>query len=259
MATAGRHGEEVTRPPRPRTRALHAAVFDLDNTLVRGSSLFHFGVMLARTGVLPWRHVARHVGSEAAYVVRRREPDGIGPRVAESVLGLVAGLPQGRMLDLAEEYAEQHLGRHLVAEVHLQVRDLRRAGYLTLIATASPQELATAVAARLGMSGAIGTEAEVQAGRYTGRLVGPLCHGPEKARRVRQFLAERGIDPAGSLAFSDSANDVPLLSMVGLPVATNPDRELARIARANGWWVLRSGDGGVPAEESEYPVFPYPF
>ena len=215
--------------------------------------------MLARGGVLPWRHVARHVGTEAAYVVRRREPEGIGPRVADSVLGLVAGLPQGRMLDLAEEYAEHHLRRHLVAEVHLQVRDLRRAGYLTLIATASPQELATAVAARLGMSGAIGTEAEVRDGRYTGRLAGSLCHGRQKARRVRQLFAERGIDAAGSLAFSDSANDVPLLSMVGHPVATNPDRELARIARANGWWILRSGDAAAPAEECEYPAFPYPF
>jgi HAD superfamily hydrolase (TIGR01490 family) len=245
-------------PRRSRGGPARAAIFDLDNTLVRGSSLFHFGVMLARRRVVPWHQVLRHAGTEAAYVLRRREPD-CAALVAERVLGAAEGMPQGRILDLAEEFASERLRVHLVPEVHLQVRDLRQAGYLTVVATASPQELASAVASQLRMDAAIGTEAEVSAGRYTGRLAGPLCHGPEKARRVRQFLQERGIDPDDCLAFSDSANDVPLLGLVGQPVATNPDRELQQIARTNGWWILRSSPVADAYPETSPPIYPHPY
>ena len=234
-------------------------MFDLDNTLVRGSSLFHFGVLLARRREVAWHQVLRHAGAEASYVIRRREPDGIGPTVAARALGVASGMSQGRILDLAQEFAEERLRDRLVPEVHLQVRDLRQAGYLTLLATASPQELASAIAARLRMDGAIGTEAEVRDGRYTGRLAGPLCHGAEKARRVAAVLRERGIDPRECLAFSDSVNDVPLLALVGHPVATNPDPELQRIARANGWWILRSSPADDAHPEVSPPAFPHPY
>jgi HAD superfamily hydrolase (TIGR01490 family) len=218
-----------------------AAVFDLDNTLVRGSSLFHFGREMVRRRRLKARHVIRFAGAEAGYVLRRGEPTGISSTVADRTLGLVAGMRQSDLLDLAVEFAETRLHRHLSFHVYQQVIGFKRAGFTTVLATASPQELAGAVAAALGMSAAIGTVSEVTDGMYTGRLCGPVAHGPVKAQRVRALLAEHGLDARRSWAFSDSVNDLPLLTLVGNPVATHADPELRVIARTNGWRILTDG------------------
>src|SRR5439155_26338517 len=87
----------------------------------------------------------------------------------------------------------------------------------------------------LGLDGVVGTRAEVVDGRYTGELDGEMCHGPEKARRVAQLAGENDIDLDRSYAYSDSVNDLPLLELVGFPVAMNPDRALRQIARQRGW------------------------
>lgn len=224
-----------------------AAVFDLDNTLVRGSSLFHFGREMVRRRRLKARHVLRFTGAEAGYVLRRGEPTGISSTVADRTLALVAGMRQADLLDLAVEFAETRLHRHLSTEVYQQVIGFKRAGFTTVLATASPQELAGAIAAALGMSAAIGTVSEVTDGVYTGRLGGPVTHGPMKAQRVRALLAERGLDARRSWAFSDSVNDLPLLTLVGNPVATNADPELRAIARTNGWRELCPGDEAASA------------
>lgn len=224
-----------------------AAVFDLDNTLVRGSSLFHFGREMVRRRRLKARHVFRFAGAEAGYVLRRGEPTGISSTVADRTLALVAGMRQADLLDLAVDFAETRLHRHLSMDVYRQVLLFKRAGYTTVLATASPQELAGAIAAALGMSAAIGTVSEVTAGVYTGRLCGPVAHGPAKAQRVRALLVEHGLDARRSWAFSDSVNDLPLLTLVGNPVVTNADPELAAIARTNGWRAIRSREATGPA------------
>lgn len=232
-----------------------AAVFDLDNTLVRGSSLFHFGREMVRRRRLKARHVIRFAGAEAGYVLRRGEPTGISSTVADRTLGLVAGMRQSDLLDLAVEFAETRLHRHLSLHVYQQVIGFKRAGFTTVLATASPQELAGAVAAALGMSAAIGTVSEVTDGVYTGRLCGPVAHGPVKAQRVRALMAEHGLDARRSWAFSDSVNDLPLLTLVGNPVATNADPELRAIARTNRWRELRRGDetASAAALQAFYP------
>lgn len=233
-----------------------AAVFDLDNTLVRGSSLFHFGREMVRRRRLKARHVIRFAGAEAGYVLRRGEPTGISSTVADRTLALVAGMRQADLLDLAVEFAETRLHRHLSMDVYRQVLHFKQAGYTTVLATASPQELAGAIAAALGMSAAIGTVSEVTSGVYTGRLCGPVTHGPAKAQRVRALLVEHGLDARRSWAFSDSVNDLPLLTLVGNPVVTNADPELAAIARTNGWRAIRSRE--VTDSSTAVPEF-YPF
>lgn len=234
-------------------------MFDLDNTLVRGSTLFHFGVHLARRRMIPLRHVVRFAAAETSYVWRRSEPVGVAGDAAERALGLVAGARQDRLLDLVEEFVSERLPRILVAEVCLQVMDFRRAGFATFVATASPQELASAVASHLGMSGAVGTVAETIDGSYTGRLVGPVAHGSAKAARVRQVFDEHGLDASRAWAFSDSVNDLPLLSMVGTPVATRPDRDLRSVAEVNGWRVLDPERFPEPSWDRLQSIFPYPY
>ncbi len=93
------------------------------------------------------------------------------------------------------------------------------------------------IAQRLGLTGALGTVAETEDGVYTGRLVGDLLHGPAKAEAVKALARREGLDLSRCTAYSDSANDLPLLQLVGHPCAINPDSELLEHARDNNWMI----------------------
>ncbi|HEY0773094.1 MAG TPA: HAD family phosphatase, partial [Nocardioidaceae bacterium] len=103
--------------------------------------------------------------------------------------------------------------------------------------TAAPIEIATIIAQRLGLTGALGTVSEHVDGVYTGRLVGDLLHGPAKAEAIRALADREGLDLSRCSAYSDSFNDLPMLSLVGDPCVINPDHRLRDHARANGWRV----------------------
>jgi phosphoserine phosphatase len=107
------------------------------------------------------------------------------------------------------------------------------------ICTAASQEMAELMAMVLTFDGAVGTVYETEDGRYSGRLGGRFNYREGKADAVRDLAAAEGIDLAASYAYSDSESDLPMLRAVGHPVAVNPDTELARIAREEGWEVLR--------------------
>ena len=91
----------------------------------------------------------------------------------------------------------------------------------------------------LRFDGALGARSEVVDGHYTGRSAGPFTYREGKAQAVRELAAAQGIDLAESYAYSDSESDLPMLRAVGHPVVVNPDAELARVARAEGWEVMR--------------------
>ena len=122
-------------------------------------------------------------------------------------------------------------GTRALAQQHLD------AGQRVWLVTATPVELASIIARRLGLTGALGTVAEVVDGKYTGRLVGELMHGPAKAEAVLALAEREGLDLARCTAYSDSANDLPMLSLTGTAVAVNPDTELRAIARSRGWLI----------------------
>jgi phosphoserine phosphatase len=108
-------------------------------------------------------------------------------------------------------------------------------GQRVWLVTAAPVEIASLIARRLGLTGALGTVAEHLDGVYTGRLVGDMLHGPAKAIAVQALAEREGLDLAACSAYSDSANDLPMLSLVGDPCAINPDPKLRSYARAHGW------------------------
>jgi HAD superfamily hydrolase (TIGR01490 family) len=122
-------------------------------------------------------------------------------------------------------------GTRALAQMHLD------AGQRVWLVTATPVELASIIARRLGLTGALGTVAEVRAGVYTGRLVGEPLHGPAKAEAVRALAAREGLELDRCAAYSDSVNDMPMLSLVGRAVAVNPDSALRLEARSHGWEV----------------------
>ena len=122
-------------------------------------------------------------------------------------------------------------GTRALAQLHLD------AGQRVWLVTAAPVELGRVIAMRLGLTGALGTVAEIEDGAYTGRLVGDLLHGPAKADAITALATEEGLDLARCTAYSDSANDLPMLSLVGHAVAVNPDATLRREARRRNWEV----------------------
>jgi len=110
-------------------------------------------------------------------------------------------------------------------------------GQRVWLVTAAPIEIAQIIARRLGLTGAMGTVAEHVDGVYTGGLIGDLLHGPAKAEAIRALAAREGLDLSLCSAYSDSANDLPMLELVGDPCAINPDAKLRAHARAEGWRV----------------------
>jgi phosphoserine phosphatase len=132
-------------------------------------------------------------------------------------------------------------GTRRLAQRHLE------SGERVWLVSAAPVEIGRVIAARLGLTGAIGTVAEVIDGTYTGRLVGDLMHGPAKVEAVTQLAEVEGLDLARCAAYSDSVNDLPMLSAVGRAVAINPDGMLLRQARERGWEVrdFRTGRRAV--------------
>ena len=123
------------------------------------------------------------------------------------------------------------------------------AGHQVWLVTAAPVELAGVIAQRLGLTGALGSTAEQLDGIYTGRLTGPLLHGPAKAEAVQGLVQRHGLELGRCFAYSDSFNDMPLLSLVGHPCAINPDRRLLQHAEEHDWQVrdYRSGRRAVRA------------
>jgi HAD superfamily hydrolase (TIGR01490 family) len=214
-----------------------AAFFDLDRTLMAGSSAFQFGRAAYRNGLVSRRRLAadawenlrfRLNGSTDAWTDALRERTGDllrGVRVrdlqrlAPDVLAGVLPRLYPRMLQIA--YGHQDAGRPI------------------FICTAASQEMAELMAIVLTFDGAVGSVSEVVDGQYTGRAGGPFTYREGKAAAIRELAAREQIDLAASWAYSDSESDLPMLRLVGHPVAVNPDAELARVARAEGWEIMR--------------------
>jgi HAD superfamily hydrolase (TIGR01490 family) len=234
------------------THPTAAAFFDVDNTMMVGASIFHFAKGLAARDFFSWRDLVTFTVKQARLRVRG-ELHGDMHKTRESALAFVAGKKVAEIVALGEEIYDEELadriwsGTLAIAQQHLD------AGERVWLVTATPVELATIIARRLKLTGALGTVAESADGIYTGRLVGDVLHGEAKARAVRELAVREGLDLGQCSAYSDSINDVPLLSLVGHAVAVNPDSALRAEAKQRGWAIkdFRTGRKaakiGIPA------------
>jgi HAD superfamily hydrolase (TIGR01490 family) len=213
-----------------------AAFFDLDKTLVPGSSLFLLARGMYDRDFYRVRDILKFAVGQAAYRIAGAESGRSVERTRDSSLEFAKGHSQDEMRALGREIADERILPRVYPDIAQIVRQHDEAGDLTFLTTATPIEVAEIVAHGLGMTGAMGTISEVDsAGRYTGRLVGELLHGPAKAKAAAELSARHGIELRDCAAYSDSINDLPLLESVGAPHAVNPDHQLRRIARARGW------------------------
>jgi HAD superfamily hydrolase (TIGR01490 family) len=224
---------EAALAPAPDPTA--AAFFDIDNTMMQGASIYWFARGLAARKYFTTGDLIRFGWKQTRFRLLAREHAGTMSQAREAALAFIDGWKVADIERLADEIFDELMepriwaGTRALAQLHLD------AGQRVWLVSAAPVEIGRVIAARLGLTGAIGTVAEIRDGAYTGRLVGELMHGPAKADAVHQLAAVEGLDLARCTAYSDSSNDLPMLSAVGHAVAVNPDATLLRQARQQRW------------------------
>jgi HAD superfamily hydrolase (TIGR01490 family) len=215
-----------------------AAFFDLDKTLMAGSSGMPFARVAARHGIVSRRQLVRWAVEHLRYRLR-----GASDEETREVLKVARGLISGvSALEIDRMGAEVMAA--ILPRIYPQMLDElyahQDAGRATFIVSAAGDNLISALARVLGADGGIGTRYEVDGdGRFTGRLDGPFVYGEGKVEAMQRFAAQHEIDLAESHAYSDSSSDLPMLRAVGNPVAVNPDPHLAAVAKQEGWRVMR--------------------
>lgn len=214
-----------------------AAFFDLDRTLIAGSSAFALAAAARSMKMMPTHELARDAVTAATFKLRGDHGTGASDSARDRILGFITGHRQDDLAALNERVLPVLLGK-VRPEARRLVDLHRHAGRATFIVSAAPHEIVEPLALSLGMTGAIGTRGEVVDGVYTGELDGPFCYGPGKVEAIEQLARWEGLDLAQCYAYSDSASDLPMLLAVGHPVAVNPDARLERVAREHGWPIV---------------------
>ncbi|SHI09343.1 HAD family hydrolase [Streptomyces sp. 3214.6] len=230
-----------------------AAFFDLDNTVMQGAALFHFGRGLHKRKFFETRDLVRFAWQQAWFRLAGVEDPEHMQEARDSALSIVQGHRVAELMSIGEEIYDEYMaeriwpGTRALAQAHLD------AGQKVWLVTAAPVEIAQVIARRLGLTGALGTVAESVDGVYTGKLVGEPLHGPAKAEAVRALAAAENLDLSRCAAYSDSHNDIPMLSLVGHPYAINPDTKLRKHAH-NLDWRLRDYRTGRKAAKVGIPA-----
>jgi HAD superfamily hydrolase (TIGR01490 family) len=227
--------EEIDHVPPEHGRG--AAFFDLDRTLMAGSSGLYWARAARGAGLLTRRRMARYGWQNVKFRLQG-STDQATDRVRREVGEMIAGQ---RVVDLQRLAPKVLAG--VLPRLYSQMLEVayahQDAGRPVYICTAASQEMAEMLAHVLGFDGALGARSEVVDGRYTGRAAGPFTYREGKAEAMRDLAATEGIDLAASYAYSDSESDLPMLRTVGHPVAVNPDAELGRVAGEEDWEVMR--------------------
>jgi HAD superfamily hydrolase (TIGR01490 family) len=218
--------------------AVEAVFFDLDKTVIAKASMMAFARDFRRQGLLTRRSLAKGLWLQMVYVQLGAGSKKLA-RIRRSVLALTRGWDQAQVRRVVGEKLSAAIDPITFAEAKDLIDEHRRAGRIVYLVSAAPSEIVEPVAEHLGAHGAIASVARVGAdGCYTGDLE---CYpyGQEKAALIRHLAGRDGLDLTASFAYSDSATDLPMLEIVGHPVAVNPDRPLRRIAQVRGWEILR--------------------
>jgi HAD superfamily hydrolase (TIGR01490 family) len=214
-----------------------AAFFDLDKTLMEGSSALHFGRAAYRAGMVSRRQLASDAWANLRFRLHGSTDQGTD-ELRQRILDAIAGQ---RAVDLARMGPDVLTGilPLIYREVLEEAYGHQDAGRRVYIVTAASQELAEVLAHVLVLDGGIGMRSEVRDGVYTGKPAGPFTYREGKAVAIRELAEREGIDLSESYAYSDSESDLPMMRAVGHPVAVNPDRALERVAREQGWRIMR--------------------
>jgi HAD superfamily hydrolase (TIGR01490 family) len=219
-------------------RKIEAAFFDVDNTILRGSSSFLFGKAAFKKGFFKRRDFWRMAWEQARFISRGEKLNSLDV-IRDKALSLVAGHRAVDLTDLTDLVYKEYISPKLWPETVRIAQEHIKAGREVWLVTATPKEIAEVIAHRLGLTGGLGTLVEVGAdGVLTGKLVGQTLHGKAKRKAVKALAVERNISLKRSYAYSDSVNDLPMLNAVGNPNCVNPDVALRFYAKEASWPIL---------------------
>lgn len=213
-----------------------AAFFDLDRTLISGASAFPIGVEAWRQGLASNKDVRSWALSALGFLVLGDRGD-----IATDARTMFLSRIEGTSADSMDAMGTAVLPK-LVSRVRPESKKLlkmhKEAGRDTWIVSASPTVIVDPLARALGMEGGLGTSGKVVEGHYTGELDGPFMYGAGKAEAIEKLASERGYDLERCYAYSDSVSDLPMMELVGHPVAVNPDGPLDDVAHERGWPIV---------------------
>ncbi|POH70344.1 HAD-IB family hydrolase [Cryobacterium zongtaii] len=213
------------------------AFFDVDNTLLRGASLYHLGVGAWRMRFISLADILAFGWNQTRFLAVGEDGVNIA-RLRMRAMDIITGHTRDELVGLSHDIFDSRLIHRLWPETVAVAHAHLKAGREVWLVTATAQEVADVIAERLDLTGALGTKLATVDGIFTGQLVDGICHGSRKAVVARGLAEDRGIDLALCWAYSDSHNDIPLLELVGNPVAVNPDTTLRRYALARGWPIM---------------------
>jgi len=228
----------MTPPRNSSAGSARVLVFvDVDNTLVKGASIYMFAIEAWKSGFIKWHHVIPALFQQR-YFIRKGETTKRVKSTRERAQALVAGHKVRDFEKVAESAWRRSIAPKVFPEMIERINHHKSQGHEIWLLTASPQGLASVMARDLTLTGAIGTTLEEKDGAFTGEIDGELLHGPLKAKAAVQHALESGVNLAHCYAYSDSAADIPLLESVGHPVAVNPDHTLLAHATEQSWPIL---------------------
>jgi HAD superfamily hydrolase (TIGR01490 family) len=224
-------------PQTPKPIKIEAAFFDLDNTLLRGASSFLFAKAAFERKFVNRRELWRFAWQQFKFITRGESAKMLA-HIEDRAMSLVVGQSAKALESLVgitwEEYVKAKMWPETVRIAQEHVKNGRE----VWIITAAPVQMGQYIAKQLGLTGALGTVLEVKDGLLTGEFEGRPLHGEEKAVAIKKLAKDRGISLKRSYAYSDSHNDLYMLTRVGHPVAVNPDKTLERYAKAAHWKIL---------------------
>ena len=211
-----------------------AAFFDLDKTIIAKSSVLAFGRPFYREGLLSKRAIVRSAYALVVFMLVGADENKM-EKLRVAMLGMIRGWNRDHVAEIVRETLDEVVMPIIFAEALDLIAEHQREGRTVVIVSSAPEEVVAPLGEYLGVDEVIATRAEVDDdGNYTGELA-YYGYGPHKASAIEELAAREGIDLSESYAYSDSVTDEPMLRLVGHPVAVNPDKELARVARAEGW------------------------
>ena len=211
------------------------AFFDVDNTITRGSTLYFLGKGMYNRGFFTKRDIGAWVLANIRFRMTGTEKSEVISRFQKAATDFIGGHDVKEIRIIGEQIYSEFVSPSIWQGTIELAKEHLSSGDEVWLVTASPEDFANLIAERLGFTGAIGTKAEIKDGKYTGNLNGKLLHGRQKAIAITELTKARGINLKDCFAYSDSHNDLPLLSAVGHPRAINPDAKLRIIAFAQSW------------------------
>lgn len=209
-----------------------AALFDMDNTLLRVDTGMSWTKFLYRRGELPKTMIAKAVYWSTLYKLAVLDMEAVFTKLCLDL----AGDSEEEMIAKCDVWYREHIAPEIAPAARVAVDYHRAQGHLVVLATGSTCYAARPVARGVGIEHVLSSELEVERGAFTGRP-SALCFGRHKVALAERWAEQHGVDLAASYFYSDSYNDLPMLQRVGTAIAVNPDSRLRRHARARGWAV----------------------